>query len=146
MTDLQTRETATRLHAAAIKLLRLLRREDDASGLSAPRLSALSVLVFSGPLSLAELAAAEQVRPPTMSRIVEALVGLGLVTRDTVPEDRRSVRIAATAKGRRVMEQGRERRVRALARRLATMECSERAELDRAVGLIERALYEQPPR
>ena len=71
-----TRDVAARLHSASIRLLRTLRREDDGSGLSAPRLSALSVIVFAGPLSLAELAAAEQVTPPTMSRIVEALVGL----------------------------------------------------------------------
>jgi hypothetical protein len=83
MTDPNVQEIAARLHAASIKLLRLLRREDDASGLSAPRLSALSVLVFGGPLSLAELAAAEQVRAPTMSRLVEGLVRAGLVTRET---------------------------------------------------------------
>src|SRR6185295_4232056 len=69
---------ADALHSAAIHLLRTLRREDDASGLSAPRLSALSVVVFGGPLSLAGLAAAEQVKPPTMSRIVDALVERGL--------------------------------------------------------------------
>ena len=70
--DLQ--DIATRLHAASIRLLRALRREDDGSGLSAPRLSALSVIAFGGPLSLAAIAAAEQVRPPTMSRIVDYLV------------------------------------------------------------------------
>ena len=65
---------AANLHSVSIRMLRTLRREDDGIGLSAPRLSALSVIVFAGPLSLGELAAAEQVRPPTMSRIVEALV------------------------------------------------------------------------
>ena len=64
---------ADRLHSAAIHLLRRLRREDDASGQSAPRLSALSVLVFGGPQTIGALAAAEQVRVPTMSRVVAAL-------------------------------------------------------------------------
>jgi DNA-binding MarR family transcriptional regulator len=134
----QAGELATRLHSAAIKLLRTLRREDEGGGLSAPRLSALSVVVFGGPLSLAELAAAEQVRPPTMSRIVDFLVREGLVTRDTVPDDRRSVRIAATAKGRQLMEAGRERRVRALVERLGRLAESEKRALARGVELLER--------
>jgi DNA-binding MarR family transcriptional regulator len=134
------REIATRAHAAAIRLLRMLRREDDSSGLSAPRLSALSVLVFGGPTSLADLAAAEQVRPPTMSRIVDALVEAGFVTRETAPGDRRSVRIAATAEGRKVMEAGRERRVRALAERLERLAGSERRALARGIELLEQVM------
>src|SRR5947209_11054175 len=132
------RQTATRAHAAAIRLLRMLRREDDSSGLSAPRLSALSVLVFGGPMSLADLAAAEQVRPPTMSRIVDALVEAKLVTRETAPGDRRSVRIAATGEGRKVMEAGRERRVRALAERVARLAASERRALARGIEILEQ--------
>ena len=134
------REIATRLHAASIRLLRTLRREDDGSGLSAPRLSALSVVAFGGPLSLAELAAAEQVRPPTMSRLVDALVEAGLVTREPAPGDRRSVRIAATAEGRRLMEAGRERRVKALVRRLGLLADSERRALARGVEMLERVV------
>lgn len=138
MDETEIREVATRLHAASIRLLRTLRREDDGTGLSAPRLSALSVVAFSGPLSLAELAAAEQVRPPTMSRIVDALVGAGLVSRETDPKDRRSVRIAATDEGRRVMEAGRERRVRALVERVRGLTDSERRALARGVEMLER--------
>ncbi|CAA9348463.1 MAG: hypothetical protein AVDCRST_MAG40-2756, partial [uncultured Gemmatimonadaceae bacterium] len=73
---------ADRLHSAAIHLLRWLRREDGAAGLSGPRLSALSVVVLAGPLTLGELAAAEQVRPPTMTRLVDALAAEGLVRRE----------------------------------------------------------------
>ena len=138
MADPSTQEMATRLHAAAIKLLRLLRREDDASGMTAPRMSALSVLVFRGPLSLAELAAAEQVRAPTMSRLVEGLVRDGLVTRETVPTNRRMVRIGATESGRRLLEEGRERRVRALVERLMALAPSERRALARGVEVLER--------
>ena len=140
MGENQLRETATRLHAGAIRLLRTVRREDDGSGLSAPRLSALSVVAFGGPLSLAELAAAEQVKPPTMSRIVDALVADGLVTRETAAEDRRSVRIAATAKGLEVMEEGRARRVRALVARLARLPDSELRALARGAEILERTM------
>ena len=104
--DDELHDIAANLHSVSIRMLRTLRREDEGIGLSQPRLSALSVIVFAGPMSLAELAAAEQVKPPTMSRIVEALVEDRLVTRVAVPEDRRSVRIAATEKGRRLMEAG----------------------------------------
>ena len=138
MADERTQEVAARLHSAAIRLLRMARRQDEASGLSAPRLSALSVVVFAGPLSLAELAAEEQVRAPTMTRIVEALVQAGLVTRDPDPGDRRMVRIAATDEGRRLLAEGRRRRVRALAERLGALAESERRALERGVDLIER--------
>ncbi|HEX8644014.1 MAG TPA: MarR family transcriptional regulator [Allosphingosinicella sp.] len=129
---------AARLHKAAIRLLRLARREDDASGLSAPRLSALSVIVFAGPLSLAALAAEEQVRAPTMTRIVDALVRSGLVTRETDAADRRMVSITATDEGRRLLDEGRRRRVGAIADRLARLADSERRALERGVELIER--------
>ena len=138
MGENELRETASRLHAGAIRLLRTLRREDDGSGLSAPRLSALSVVVFAGPLSLAELAAAEQVRPPTMSRIVDALVDKGLVSREIDPGNRRSVRIAATEAGTRLLEEGRERRVRALVERLRGLTDYERRALARGAEILER--------
>lgn len=140
MSEGQADQVAARLHSASIRLLRLLRREDDSSGLSAPRLSALSVLVFAGPQSLAELAAAEQVRPPTMSRIVDGLLEAGLVTRDVKPGDRRSVRIAATEEGKRLLEAGRERRVRALNSRLARLAESERRALTRGVEILEQVV------
>jgi DNA-binding MarR family transcriptional regulator len=134
----ELREIAMRLHAASIRLLRTLRREDDESGLSAPRLSALSVVVFAGPISLGILADAEQVRPPTMSRIVDALVEDGLVTRVTRTDDRRAVSIAATRKGIRLMEAGRERRVARLSRQLEKLADSEIRALGRGIELLER--------
>src|SRR5918997_2601580 len=118
-------ELADRLHSAAIHLLRRLRRGDTRTGLSAPRLSALSVVVFAGPLTLGELAAAEQVKPPTMTRLVRALEARGLVTREPDGRDRRGVRLRATAKGRALMAEGRARRVRALARGLERLDAEE---------------------
>lgn len=128
---------ADRLHSAAIHLLRRLRREDATSGLSAPRLSALSVIVFGGPLTLGELANAEQVRPPTMTRLVSALEDTGLVTREADPEDKRLTRIRATAKGRALLSRGRARRVAALTAEVRGLEPGERAELTRALAILD---------
>jgi DNA-binding MarR family transcriptional regulator len=138
MGDREIRDAAARLHSSAIRLLRTLRREDDGSGLSAPRLSALSVVVFSGPMSLAALAAAEQVKPPTMSRIVDALVNRGLITRIAKPGDRRSVEIEATSEGIQLLDAGRERRVGALVTRLRKLADSEQRALARGIEILER--------
>src|SRR5215831_14650634 len=97
--EVTTHDLADRLHSSAIHLLRRLRREDDASGLPAPQLSALSVIVFGGPVTLGDLARAEQVRPPTITKVVAALEEAGLVVRDVDTNDRRIVRVNATARG-----------------------------------------------
>jgi DNA-binding MarR family transcriptional regulator len=133
-------ELADRLHSAAIHLLRRLRREDAASGLSAPRLSALSVLVFGGPLGLGALAAAEGVRPPTMTRIVQALERQGLVKREPDPRDRRGVLLRATEQGRRLLHEGRSRRVATLARQLEGLSRPEIVALGKAAAVLERVL------
>lgn len=138
MVEGQTKDVAARLHSASIRLLRTLRREDDGSGLSAPRLSALSYIMMEGPVSLADLADAEQVRPPTMSRIVDALVERGLVSRIADPRDRRSVRIMTTDEGTRLLTGGGERRVRALVGRLHKLADSEQRALARGVEILER--------
>ena len=127
---------ADQLHSAAIHLLRTLRKEDDASGLSAPRLSALSVVVFGGPLTLGQLARAEQVRPPTMTRIVTGLEKVGLVKRIGDSRDHRVTKIQATQKGQRVLAAGRARRVRVLTEAVNALESGELAELARAIQLI----------
>ena len=127
---------ADQLHSAAIHLLRILRREDDASGLSAPRLSALSVVVFGGPLTLGQLARAEQVRPPTMTRIVTGLEKVGLINRIGDPRDHRVTKIQATPKGQRVLAAGRTRRVKVLTEAVNELESGELAELARAIQLI----------
>ena len=133
-------ELADRIHSAAIHLLRRLRREDDACGLNAPRLSALSVIVFAGPLALGDLARAEQVRPPTMTRIVDALVELGLATKRRHPTDSRSTLIAATPAGRKLLFAGRERRVRVLARQITALTPGERQQLHAAIEVLHRII------
>ena len=130
-------QLADRLHSAAIHLLRRLRRVDLKTGLSAPRLSALSVVVFAGPVTLGELAAAEQVKPPTMTRLVRALEARGLVAREPDLQDGRVVRLRATAKGRKLMAEGRARRVEALADELRELDQRDVAALREAVGVVE---------
>src|SRR5438477_10297583 len=112
---LNANDVADRLHSTAIHVLRRVRAEDVASGLSPARLSALSVVVFGGPVTLGQLARAEQVRPPTMTRIVTALEKAGLVRKMGVARDHRLTKIEATARGQRVLAEGRARRVRMLA-------------------------------
>src|SRR5438309_5688376 len=89
------RQTADRLHSAAIHLLRRVRRTDALTGLPAAQLSALSVLM-GGPRTLGEMAAAEQVRPPTMSKLVTEMEGAGLVRRSGDADDARIVRLEMT--------------------------------------------------
>ena len=128
-------ETADKLHSAAIHLLRRLRVRDRESGIGPAQLSALSVLVFGGPRSLGELADAEQVRPPTMSRIVSGLERSGLVKRHAT-EDGRRVRLEATAKGTRILWEGRERRVQSLAAALASLDQADAARLRELAELL----------
>jgi DNA-binding MarR family transcriptional regulator len=125
------------LHSAAIRLLRLVRLQDVASGIGPARLSALSVLVFAGEKSLKELAAIEQVRPPTMSRIVEGLERSGLARREVSARDQREIRIHATATGKKVLLKGRDRRVRFLADRMEGLSRVELQELARAAAILQ---------
>jgi DNA-binding MarR family transcriptional regulator len=131
-------ELADALHSAAIHLLRQLRVEDRASGIGPAQLSALSVLVFGGSMSLKQLAEIEQVRPPTMVRIVRGLVEQRLAISRADREDARKVHISASAKGRAVMLRARCRRVDALARMLAEKSKAERAEIARAVRILRK--------
>jgi DNA-binding MarR family transcriptional regulator len=118
--------------------LRRVRQEDERSGVPPGQASALSVLVFGGPMRLTDLARIEQVKPPTMTRIVAGLEAQGLVRRRAVPEDARAVRLEATARGTIVMHEGRRRRVERLAGSLERLAAGELRVLARAAALIER--------
>jgi DNA-binding MarR family transcriptional regulator len=137
-------ELADKLHSAAIHLLRKLRREDQSSGLNAPRLSALSVIVFGGPLSLGQLAASEQVRPPTMTRIVNALEAQGLVTKVRDEVDGRSIRLAATTEGKFLLLDGRKRRVNALARQIRSLSAADQRTLSEASRILAEVIRAIP--
>lgn len=133
-------QTADRLHSAAIHLLRRLRGRDRESGIGPAQLSALSVLVLGGgPRSLGELADIEQVRPPTMSRIVTSLERVGLVRRRAT-EDGRRVRLEATARGTKILQEGRLRRVESLAQALSSLPEEDRQRLADLIGILEQVL------
>ena len=132
------------LHAAAVHLLRRLRVEDARAGVSAAKLSALSVLVFGGPRRLTDLAAAEQVRPPTMTRLIAAMELDGLVRRRPDPADARAVRLEATVLGTRLLKAGRRRRVARLAAGLRRLGSADRALLSRAAAVMEALSRDVP--
>ncbi len=134
---------ADRLHSAAIHLLRRVRKQDVATGEGPARLSALSVLVFGGAKTLGELAAAEQVKPPTMSRMVAGLARDKLVEITSDPSDSRRVQIRATSKGTSILNKGRERRIAYLAAHLDHLTPAELKTLSEAVEILARALAQR---
>lgn len=137
----RTHDLADRLHSAAIHLLRRVRSTDPQTGVTPAQLSALSVLT-SGPRTLGELAAAEQVRPPTVTRLARELERLGLVRREPDVGDARVTRLRSTAKGSALLKRGRERRIGELERRLRKLEGAELRILDEAATIIERVAGE----
>jgi DNA-binding MarR family transcriptional regulator len=134
-------EIADRLHSAAIHLLRLVRKQDALAGVGPAQLSALSVLVFGGgPMTMGQLAAAEQVKPPTMTRIVTGLERSRLAERVSDPQDARRVQIRATPKGERLLMKGRRRRIEYLAKHLDALGEQELAALREAARILEIVL------
>jgi DNA-binding MarR family transcriptional regulator len=133
-----THDLAERLHSAAIRLLRRLRRGDAEAGLTGPQASALSVLVFAGPSTLAALAQAEQVRPATMSRLAAELEAAGLVTRERSAADARALTITPTFEGRRRLKQAQARRLARLTDSLARLPPADREVLARATAILAR--------
>ncbi len=143
--DQEKAEVADRLHSLAVHLLRRLRRVDSESRLTGPRLSALSVVVFGGPITLSELATAEQVSRPTRTRLVQALEREGLLQRTQDPADARIARVAATPRGQRVMREGRERRVQMLSSLLQELPVGELKAVRKAILSLE-PIVAAPPR
>lgn len=139
-TSSATLTLADRLHSAAIHLLRRVRKQDVATGEGPARLSALSVLVFGGPKTLGELAFAEQVKPPTMSRIVAGLERSRLVKISSDPKDARRMCIRPTAEGTRLLQKGRDLRVADLASHLESLTPSELATLGEGIEILRTML------
>jgi DNA-binding MarR family transcriptional regulator len=133
-----TLAVADALHSAAIHLLRGVRKEDARAGIGPASLSVLSVLVFAGPARLSDLARIEQVRRPTMSKIVAGLDQQGLVKRRASKDDARVCTIEPTARGTRLLQEGRRRRVARLAKSLETLNGDQVELLGRAAALMER--------
>jgi DNA-binding MarR family transcriptional regulator len=114
-----------------------LARGDD---LTVSRLAALATVENHGPLTLGELAAIEQVQPPSMTRIVARLEDQGFVTREVDPGDRRIARVAITPEGATVLAVNRTRRTAFLAQRVERFTDAERTQLAVAIPLLERLL------
>ena len=132
-------DLADQLHSAAIHLLRRLRVRDRETNVGPAQLSALSVLVFGGPKSLGELADAEQVRPPTMSRIVAGLQRAGLVRRHATDDSRR-VRLEASPKGVSLMWEARKRRIESLANAVGILPENEKQQLREVLTLLQQIM------
>src|SRR5437588_515998 len=129
---------ADRLHSAAIHLLRRVATVDAGSGLSPARLSALSVVVYGGPLTMSALARAERVSAATISSTVSGLESSGLVQRRREGADARTVLVEATAKGREVLTEGRRRRVAVLAAALDGLTPDDRTALAGGLDALEK--------
>jgi DNA-binding MarR family transcriptional regulator len=137
-------DLADALHSASIHLLRRLRREDEKTGLSPARLSALSVVAFGGPMRISDLARAEQVKTPTITPIVAALEQDGLITREADRQDARAAILRATPKGEKLMSEGRARRVATLAAELRKLPSRDREVLCRAAVLMQQLSRKTP--
>jgi DNA-binding MarR family transcriptional regulator len=132
-----TAALAARLRLGVTRLARKLRQEAE-PGITPSMLAALSSAERQGPLTMRELCAAEQVQPPSMTRIVAALAEAGLVARDVDEEDRRVVWVRVTPAGRRLLDRSRRRKEAYLARALRTLDADEVATLEDAAALLER--------
>jgi len=134
-------ELAARLRLAVTRLSRRLRQQ-VAEGLTPSQVAALATVERLGAPSLGELAAAEQVRPPSMTRVVDGLVGAGLVERVVDSDDRRFARVRLTGEGRRTLQRNRSRKTAFLVRRLERLSASERRALPELVSLLEHLVEE----
>ena len=140
MQQVTLHDVATRLNSVSIHLVRRARTADTALGVPPGQLSALSVLVFGGERTIAQLAEAEQVTSPTMTRIVDGLEQASLAERHPHPKDGRATLVRATRRGRRVMERGRQRRVDRITEILEQLADEDLRALERAVGALAEAL------
>lgn len=138
-TTADTTIDVARLRLAIVRLARR-QRQQSGTGLTPSLQSALAVVDARGPLTLGELAAIEQVSPPTTTRIVAKLEEMGLVERTADPDDRRITRVDATDHGRSQLAESRERRDAWLRDRLAELAESDVAALAAAVAPLEHLL------
>jgi DNA-binding MarR family transcriptional regulator len=129
---------ASALRLAVMRLARRMRSERPESSLTLTQLSALATLERHGPLTPRELAAAERVSPPSMTRVVASLEEAGLVTRTDHPSDGRQVLLAAGSAGIALLREDRRRREAWLALRLRELEPAERDVLRQAASILDR--------
>jgi len=133
-----TAELAGELRLAVHRLTRRLRQENPPDDLTLSQISALAVVFREGALTAGDLAAAEQVRPPSMTRMIAALETSGMVERTTNPADARQVMVSITDRGRSTMETYIQLREQWLTEQLADLSDDELATLKRACDLLVR--------
>jgi DNA-binding MarR family transcriptional regulator len=129
---------ASALRLAVLRLARRMRAERADTSLTLTQLAALATLDRHGPLSPGDLAAAERVTPPSMTRIVSSLQAAGLVTRTGHPTDGRQVLLALSPAGEALLREDRRRRDAWLSQRLRELEPAERDVLRQAVQVLDR--------
>ncbi len=129
-------ELAEQLRGAVNRLNRLLRQE-SLGGISPAQASMLGMADRLETPTLGELAKAEQIQPPTMTRLVAQMESAGLIERIADPSDRRICRVKVTAKGRRELQRIRTRKTAFLVERIASLDEADQASLGRLVELLE---------
>ena len=129
---------ASSLRLAVMRLARRMRSERPDDSLTLTQLAALATLERHGPLTPRELAAAERVSPPSLTRIAASLEAAGLVTRADHPSDGRQVLLAASPAGAALVREDRRRRDAWLAQRLGDLPPEELEVLRRAAVVLER--------
>jgi DNA-binding MarR family transcriptional regulator len=144
--DAEVAELASHLRLAVARLNRRIRQQAAVTGeeLTASSQAALATIERLGPITLGELAAVEQVQPPSMTRIVARLEEWGYATRVVDPADRRVARAVITDAGRELLARSRMRKDAYLAQRVAELSAAERALLARALPLLERMQGDTP--
>jgi DNA-binding MarR family transcriptional regulator len=134
-----TPELASALRTSILRLARRLRQmKDDRLDLSGNQLSAMAVLLNHGDQLMGELAAAERVQPPSMTRIVNGLEARGLVARKPDPRDGRQCLVTLTEPGREILLANRRRRDAWLSQRIEELSPEEQDVIRQAVGILDR--------
>ncbi|MGY1830679.1 MarR family winged helix-turn-helix transcriptional regulator [Geodermatophilus sp. SYSU D01180] len=134
---LDTAALAHDLRLAVMRFSRRLRNQRVDTSVTLTHLAALSTLQRHGAMSPGELAAHERVQPPSMTRVVVALEGMGLVTRTPHPTDGRQVVIDLTpAAGTLLAEEARAREAW-LSGQLQRLTPQQRATLREAAEIME---------
>jgi DNA-binding MarR family transcriptional regulator len=142
-TSTDTAALAARLRLAVTRLARKLRREAE-PGITPSMLAALSSVDRQGPLTMSELCSVEQVQPPSMTRIVAALVDVGLVSRESDPSDGRVAWVTVTPQGRKLLDRSRGRKEAYLAKALRDLDAHELETLEEAAAILEGLTGGQP--
>jgi DNA-binding MarR family transcriptional regulator len=135
--DEVTSELPARTRRAIGRLSRSLRQTRAGAGLSPSQYEVLVTIVGQGPLRLADLAVMEGLNPTMLSRIVGKLEAFGLVDRETDAGDGRVVHVAASRKGRDLVNKVRRERADALNVAIESLTETERGALAAALPVLE---------